>query len=269
VLVSTSGGTSAKGDAQESLLTAAKLRFANDLTLAEEGLMRAARIGQGISVTNLSNHTDPVTGADWPKERTIRADRLLWLCTDPVASASVSYRGIHVIGARIEGTLDFTLAKVPFAFSLEKCSVNGDLLLQQSELRVLRLDGTHLDNLWADEARIGGTLFLRKGFKARGEVRLLGATVAFDAQGAQIAGSMFFRSGFTAEGEMRLRGATVHGTLEFDGGLVSNTMSNGVAIGADGLTVKSSVFLRDGFKARGGIRLFGGTIGRDLDLSSA
>jgi hypothetical protein len=215
VIVSINSGSSAKGAAQESLLNAAKLRFSNDLTIAEEGLMRAAKIGEGVSVADLSNHADPATGAEWPKERTIRADRLLWLCTDPVASTLVNYRGIHIVGARIEGTLNLRMAKVPFAVSLEKCSVIGNLLLEQSELRLLKLDGTHLDSLWADEAKMAGTLFLRKGFKARGELRLLGAAVGGDLDGSQMEVTSLIAERATFKGSVYFKEAKFHGIVDF------------------------------------------------------
>src|SRR5439155_573020 len=71
--------------------------------------------------------------------------------------------------------------------------------------------------------------------------------------------SVYLRDGFKAEGEVRLLGATIGGDLVCDGAQFSNP--NGDALSADGVQIKGSAFLRNGFKAEGEVRLFGATIG--------
>ena len=62
-------------------------------------------------------------------------------------------------------------------------------------------------------------------------------------------GSVFLRDGFKAEGQVRLLGATIGGNL--DCGKGQFTKAEGNALHADGVRVEGSVFLRDCFKAEG------------------
>ena len=48
--------------------------------------------------------------------RTLRADRLVWLLTDPDAKALVSHRGLQIANAEVEGELD--LMGMDFAANL-------------------------------------------------------------------------------------------------------------------------------------------------------
>jgi hypothetical protein len=135
--------------------------------------------------------------------------------------------------------------------------------------------------LVADGARVGGSVFLRDGFRALGEVRLISATIggnfecisaeftcesgsaALVANGAKVAGSMYLSRGFIAQGEVRLIGAMIDGVLNCGGGRFHNP--GGDALTADNLRVTASMFLRNGFHAEGVVRLPNATIGSTLD----
>ena len=64
---------------------------------------------------------------------------------------------------------------------------------------------------------------------------------------------------FRADGEVRLPGASIGGDLTSCKSQFMN--GKGVALGADAMNVKGSVFLVQGFKAQGQVRLVGATIG--------
>jgi len=151
--------------------------------------------------------------------------------------------------------------------------------LQGAEIRALYLVGTHTGPISGDGLRVKNGVHLRYGFKAEGEVRVLGATIggnldcikghfnnsdgrALSADGAEVKGGVFLRDGFRAEGEVRLPGATIGGNLECDKGHFNNP--DGRAVTADSVKVKGNVFLRDGFKAEGEVVLLGATIGGNV-----
>ena len=113
-----------------NLLLLAKERFTNNIpfSLAEQKLFTAVEKGEAAICTTEFDHGDltyasSVCGTD----RVIRADRLAWLCTDPVASKHINYRGISIVGARIDGNLDLDWANLNFPFMTSNCVFDGNL----------------------------------------------------------------------------------------------------------------------------------------------
>jgi hypothetical protein len=211
-----------------TLLELARKKFApHQLSLAEEELFRRAEIGEiSSAVTEDEKQVDLTNAANWNADRVLLAECIAWLCTDREASALVTYRGIEVRSARIDGDLDLSHADVKFPMSVWKSVFIGNILLRDVELRELCLQACNIKNLWADRAKIAGTVFLRNGFKAEGEVRLLGATIG--------------RS------------------LDCEGGQLLNP--NGKALSADGARIEGSALLRNGFKAQSRVDLVAATI---------
>jgi hypothetical protein len=150
--------------------------------------------------------------------------------------------------------------------------------------------------LIADGVSVKGSVFLREGFMAEGEVRLPSAQIrgeldctggkfknprrdelpqsgtALYTDGVRVEGDVFLRGDFGAEGEVRLVGAQIGGDLDCDRGTFKNPLrkdvgGGGVALNADGADVRSHVFLRESFTADGEVRLLRAQIGRDLDCS--
>jgi hypothetical protein len=132
--------------------------------------------------------------------------------------------------------------------------------------------------LKADGAEIGGSAFLDELFRASGEVRLVGAKIsgelncgggtfenrtekgegsALSADGAEIGGSAFLRQGFRAAREVRLLGAKISGDLSCRGGTFENRTEDGQgsALTADGATIHGGLFLDNGFRSEGQVRL--------------
>jgi len=227
---------------------------------------------------------DPANAGKWGKPRILKADRIEWLCTDPEASKLVTHRGIWIEGARIDGAIDLEFAMIPFPISFTHAAVPGGITLTYAKINSVDLSGTHTGSINAGGVKVEGDVFLRQGFKAEGEVCLLWATIggslacdagqfvnkaesgkAINADGIKVEGSVFLRRGFKAEGEVHLVGATIGGNIECDGGQFVNKVGGGSAISADRINVEGSVFLREGFKAEGEVRLLGAKIGGDLD----
>ncbi len=160
------------------------------------------------------------------------------------------------------------------------------------------------DALSADGIRVSGSVFLRNGFSAEGTVRLPGAKIGGNldayggtfknsngyslvAVGANVGGNVLMKpefnadgstkNKFIAEGEVRLTNAAIGGNLDASGGRFEKTSGNALnpdgsknetALNADGIRVTGDIFLRNGFSARGEVRLLGATLGGDLDATS-
>src|SRR5271166_2504661 len=96
-------------------------RFGQDIWPAEEKLLEAAANGKDADCTSILE-----------KDRIVRGDRLSWLCTNQDASAHVTYRGISIIGAQIEGELDLAWGKISFPLRTRQCFFKESIILQNS-----------------------------------------------------------------------------------------------------------------------------------------
>ena len=179
---------------------------------------------------------------------------------------------------------------------LQGAQIGGDIICAGGTLQNLAqqdVEGTGTA-LNADGVTVKGSLVLATGFRADGEVRLLGGAqirgqlvgvggifhnpvqenvdgtgIALSADGIVVDGGVFFSRGFHAEGEVRLLGAKVGTNLECGGGLFHNPCRSGLgrsgkAFDAKAVEVKGDVFFDDGFHADGEVRLPGAHIGGDL-----
>jgi hypothetical protein len=268
------------------LLELARASFAQ-LHEAEEKLLRAAPQGEtaicGPNRKDFEPANDPRRAAHWGSERTLRAVLIRWLCVSAAARESIDPRGIQVHGAKIEGELDLSFVAVPFPVSLCSCALPEETKLGFLEIPTLSLSGSWLRSLQAESIVVKGTLSLNNGFRAEGEVNLVGAQIggnldcgagtfknatgkALRADRINVQGSVFLRNGFAAEGEVRLLGAKIGGNLECNVGTLKN--GNGKSLSADRMVVQGSVFLRDGFVAEGEVRLLGSRIGGNLECNA-
>ena len=223
---------------------------------------------------------NPSDSDKWGSERVLDADRIVWLCIDQQVSAIVTYKGISVKGARIDGELNLVYARISFPLYFEKSAFTGGIYLRQGEIRSLCLSGTHTGPIDGEGLKVEGGVDLCDGFEAEGKVRLYGATIggsldcrggqfinknskALVADGLNVNGSIFLNDGFKAEGQVRLYGATIRVNLDCINGCFIN--HNAEALNAERLNVNGSVFLSENFKAEGEVRLYGATIGGSLD----
>ena len=102
------------------------------------------------------------------------------------------------------------------------------------------------------EARIGGSL------------TLTGSEVSdINADAADIKGSVFLKQGFKATGEVRLLGAQIGGDLDCSGGQFE--VKEGDALSADGMNVNGSFFFRGLKGAASGVSLAAASVGQLID----
>lgn len=219
---------------------------------------------------------DPKNADDWEPRHQIRAELLVWLCTDEQARRHLHWRGVQVFGADITGPLDFSFANIPLQLAFRECRLREDIDLMRAEVSQLNLAGSTVKAIRADGITVKNMVFLRNGFTADGEVRLPGAQVggdldcsagtftsegytALNADGINVKSNVYLGDRFAAKGEVRLGRAQIGGRLDCTGGMFSNP--TGRALNANRTVVQSSLFLRDGFAAEGEVRLVGARIG--------
>jgi hypothetical protein len=111
-------------------------------------------------------------------------------------------------------------------------------------------------------------VFLRTGFEAQGEVKLVGAKIggqlsctggkflaqdkALNCNGISVRADVFLSEGFAAQGEVNLVGAKIGGQLDCDRGKFLAAI---MALNCNGISVGASVFLRNEFEAHGKVNL--------------
>lgn len=271
-------------DRAAKLLELAEARFGGELTDADRTLFRAVANGEVADYGG----GDTAEGDTWGPERTLQADRIRWLCTDPEAVKLVlRHAGIAIEGARIDGQLRLSFVQLDFPLAIMRSSIRQGVVMQCARLAGLYLNGTHTGPINADGLRVDHALHMRDGFRADGEVRLLNATVgenldcskarvgdpssdgyALAADRVKVTGSVGLGDGFRADGEVRLLGATIGGDLECENGHFSNPKPGGYALNADRVKVRGDLFLRNGFRADGEVSLLDATIGGQLSCDN-
>ncbi len=216
--------------------------------------------------------------------KTLKADRIEWLCALPDAAAVIHRRGIQVEGATIAGKLDLADIHLERGIALERCKVDEGIVMDRASFGSVAMTGSTCKHLSANYLRVLGPLRLNAGFTANEGVVLRDAVIegllsfngatftneignALNADGMSVKGDVFMSERFQAKGEVRLLGATIGGVLNCEGASFQN--ENGSAFSADRMKVDGSVFMSKGFKAKGEVRLLGATIGGQLICNGA
>jgi len=153
------------------------------LSEAEEKVVRAAPNGTTADCSDPGGGSDPgkadgtpeAPAEKWPETRNVRADLIRWLCIDREARELVDPRGLQIQGARITDELDLSFTNILFPVGMFGCRLVQPLSLQWAKMPLLSLAGSWTGAIGADGLKLEGSLFLRDGFHAEGEVRLLGA----------------------------------------------------------------------------------------------
>ena len=147
-----------------SLVTLASAKFPN-LTHAERAMLAFAAAsdvqhgpfaiaGSSADPADLSN--DPRHADEWPHERDIRASLITWLCEDH--AGAINRAGIKILGARIVGGLDLSYVRVPFALAMRKCSIAERVILEETEIPHLDLNGSYVSEIDAKGLIVHGDL---------------------------------------------------------------------------------------------------------------
>jgi hypothetical protein len=268
-------------DNTETLVSLARENF-GQLTEAEEALFRAATTGCIADYRVGSEEADNLNNVGkWGNERTIRADRIRWLCAISKRDNLVGSAGVRVTGAKFidELTLDYISVELPLSFS--HCVFVGPISLKQAKLHMLALDGARIATMDADRVQVEGSVYLRNGFQAGSMISLYEAKIGGDlncdrgilvnkggialfGDGLEVKGSIFLR-GTKAEGKISLRRVLMGGDLLCSNGQFLN--EGGDALSAVGARVTGDAFLDGDFVANGRVNLFGATIEGNLTCS--
>ncbi len=179
---------------------------------------------------------------------------------------------LNAAGIRITGDIYLNAGFTAFGESnLSGAVIGGNL----------HCDGAKVTNpgrmaLWAADLNIGGSVSLSESFTSQGEVQLNFSTirgrlmcrnahfnepngVAFGAEVVKVGQAAFLNS-VTATGEVKIQGTTIGENLHLTGAILNGNARSVVALGAGGLDVQGSVFLRGGFRANGRVVLRGSSI---------
>lgn len=211
----------------------------------------------------------------------VRSSLLRYLALGGCDAKPVHEKGVRIVGGWIDGVLDLELCRGVRQLYLERCRIEA-IRAMEAEIDWVLLSGSESGPLNFQGAKVRGHVFLKDGFRAKGEVSLHGAQiggqlecsqgtfeneggVALEAHGVNVTGSVLLGKGFTAKGEVSLATAQIGGFLDCGQGTFEN--KGGMALFAQGAHVSGFVFLTNGFSAEGAVSLSSAQIGGQLSCT--
>lgn len=202
------------------------LKDFGDLSPAESKLIEAAPSGDRVTIGSgdLPGEASPDT--------TIRAGLIRMLLLQEDASAPLHEKGVRLRGAWIIGVLDMQGADCSMDLTLSRCVLEKPISFVNARMRGVFLVGSQCPGLAADNARFEGSVYLRGGFEAHGEVSLPSANIAGDLQicGARLSnpdGNAIFAA------SMKVGGSIYLGDYPYD--------SEDTTLACDGSVILSSI----------------------------
>ena len=261
--------------AEKKLFILAQDRF-EELSDTEYMLFRSIANSEPVDYGAItSENNDPNNASCWKENRTLRADRIRWLCIEPEIWKDSLRQRLDITGAKIEKSLNLSYTKVNISLRFSKCYFTEAILLKRAQLTTLELSGTHIaskksTSIDAREIHVLGSVSLDNNFKAFKSVNLDNATIDGDlncskgcftytdgdallAQSINVKGSVYLDDGFEAFRSVNLDDATIDGDLNCSKGHF--IYKDGDALLARSINVKGSVHLDDEFKAFGKVNL--------------
>jgi len=217
------------------------------LTQAELRLVRSAPfrdlpwVGPDANPDNPAN--DAAKAATWGPERTIRAEFLSWLCTDPEVARYIHPSGLGIAAARIAGLLDLSYSQVDKPLTLLRCYIPDGIDLSYAQVESLELRKSVTGPIDADMSAVKGDVALRYGtygtasfFRSHigGNLDCSGGRFlnsghdALSAIEATIEGDALFHDGFATDGFVDVRLARVGHSLSFNGARFTGGSDNGL-----------------------------------------
>lgn len=170
------------------------------------------------------------------------------MAVDNEAAPNVDPNGVRVLGARIVGGLDLAHVRVPFAMTLERCSIPDEMNLESAEFPSLDLSGSYTGPISAMNLIVHGNLNFSSVEPNQGE--------------------------FNASGLVSLFYAKVEGWANFAGGHFHYSESSPfwakplrMALFMSNSEIKGDVNLSFGFQSDGGAFVAESIIGGDLNCS--
>lgn len=218
----------------------------DELTAPERELWDAFPEGRRVDLRTGVPEGDLVSeGGQWGVGRTVRAGVIVALLLGANATQSRVVACLRLAGARISGRLNLAGAQIAHALWLEDCWFEESVDILGASTRTLVITGSQVPGIEADAARIEGNLDLR------------GSVV-------QCLASSPFNHVSTA---LSLSDARVTGGMLLNGAEIS--APGGWAVAAGGLVMEGGMFCRNGFVARGEVRLVGAQLPGGLFMQGA
>ncbi|MGA6170065.1 oxidoreductase [Streptomyces sp. NPDC012600] len=256
-----------------------------ELTPPERELWDAFPEGRRVDLrTGTAESDDPVAGAGWGAERTVRAAvvAMLLLGAHDGDRGSGTVASLRLAGARVTGRLDLSGAEVSHLFSLEGCRLEEPVRLYGATTRTVVITDSWVPGVDCELARIGGDLDLRRSVVEGGSLNLINARMAGNllVSDAEIAGTdewavlggglilegSVFGQRLITRGGLRLPGAQLLSGLFLQGARLGDT--EGVALAAE-VMAASSVDCSQGFTAQGQVVLRSARIAGLLSFEDA
>jgi hypothetical protein len=223
----------------------------------------------------------------WKESAKLRADRLVWLFTDPSAVKIVPSRGVWLRGVNIQGKLDLYRCDIPFSLTFYDCLFDNGINISHAKLEELDIrnccsaaiqarsvqiaENVYLlttcvfGGLDFIDAQIGGDFDFTGGLAFHGSSQddLKKKGIALNFHDAKVGGDVKLTGNFRAYGQVRLIGATLGRSFLCTGArFVGGGQS---AIDARSAHFASNVSFSSGFRAEGGVEMRRAHIGGDLD----
>ena len=201
------------------LLKGSKLEDFEPLLPAEEKLRQCAANGQDCIAENFSDQRPTESN----KQNTIRAGFLRYMIMDGCNQSPVHARGINLVGIFIEcnGVLDLEAIQICKDLNIRNCLIDGNILLSGATAKNISFEGTKAQALFAERAKIAGSLKLDKNFTSTESVRLSGAHIQgnLSCENAKFyeANNSMIANRAKIEGDVDLENVKAKGTLVLTG----------------------------------------------------
>lgn len=253
-------------------------------TLAEFGRLSAA---EKLLVNCCRRGEWAIVSDDRPEKGTaanrVRASLIRFLALGGDEGAPVHEYGVILNGAWISGTLSLEDAVLRSTLALQKCRIQK-INAFRATIPILVLAGSRLEKgmdagdlrsafgLWMHGATCAGPVILRSArldefsaLETKFEVPDK-AKISLDLSFAVIEGCAILNQA-TANATVALDYSIIKGDLECVGAKFQS--KKGFALQCDGVDVGHNIYLRNEFRAEGGVRMLGAKVGLTLDCSKA
>jgi hypothetical protein len=184
---------------------------------------------------------DPAKAKSWGPERTIRAQIIEWLVSDPQASKLIHPSGLSVKGARITGEIDLSYLTINVPVMLTICSIIDGVDLRYARLQSLNLQGSWTGQVDGDQSVVAGDVIFQYGhydevsfYRAEigGDLEASGGEFVgaqpLSAVDATIKGDALFHEDFSTGGVVDFRLARIGRSLSFNQAIFTGKQDNGL-----------------------------------------
>ncbi|MDH6577992.1 oxidoreductase [Kitasatospora sp. MAP5-34] len=239
----------------------------DDWTPVEQGLWEAFRQGRTYDLRTGDEALDHITGsADWPEERTVRAETLARLLLDGPEPAPGRVASLKLTGAYVTGPLWLAGATIGHFLDLAHCRFEGRVVFSEARAGTLRFVSCLIPRFEASRLSTEGDLHLARSVVPHGikltdarigtDLLLNQATVGSDAYGRALAADgLTINLDFEAErmdshGEVTLTSTRIGGRLSLRGAQLHAPAPDRNCLSLARISVGSTLYL--GGSADGG-----------------